>query len=166
MSDLFATFLLNRFRNAAKPVEISRGTPVAACFQNLNLIEIPRVMRERNLFKGAEIMEHWFLGKPFVMPAAWKVGEDAADPRTISPEHINSTIITMQWALDFPRALGAYKDLKNAVYGNLKKSSLEASQVELFKNLQRDGKFTKKLSSLVLAMRGYFIKRHTSIPAL
>jgi Family of unknown function (DUF6402) len=145
MSNFFDSFLLNRFRSAANPIEISRGTPVAACFKNLNLIEIPRVMREKKLFTGAEIMEHWFLGKPFVMPANWKSAENTIDPRTISATHIEATIITMQWALTFPRALHAYNELKNAVYGNLKQSSLAASQAELFKNLKRDGKFTKKM---------------------
>lgn len=145
MSSFFDAFILNRFRNAGKPVELSGAFPVAQCFKNLNLVEIPRVMREKKLIKGAELMEHWFLRKPFSMPSAWKIGEDAPDPRTIPAEHINDTIITMQWALDFPRALGAYNELRSAVYGTLKQSSLEASQIELFKNLKRDGKFTNKV---------------------
>ena len=143
MSDFFDNFLLARFRNAANPIEISRGAPVAACFKNLNLVEIPRIMREKKLIKGAEIMEHWFSGKPFAMPATWKSGQNAPDPRTISLAHINETIITMDWALGFPRAMALYSELKNAVFGNLKQSSLKASQLELFNNLKRDGKFTK-----------------------
>ena len=145
MSSLFDVFPLNRFRSLAKPIELSGGYPVAQCFKNLNLVDIARVMREKKLIKGAEIMEHWFLGKPFFMPTAWKAGKNAPDPRTIPKENINDTIITMQWALGFPRALSVYNELKSAVYGNLTNSSLEASQLELFRNLKQDGKFTKNV---------------------
>jgi hypothetical protein len=164
MSSFFDSFLLNRFRSAANPIQTLKGPPLSACFRNINLVDIPQVMREKKLIKGAEVMEHWFMGKPFIMPTAWKVGEDAPDPRTIPSQHVNETIITMQWALGFQRSLNGYNELKNAVYGNLKKSSLEASQIELFKNLKRDGKFTKKLNRLVLAVGERFTKQPTSIP--
>ena len=144
MSSLFDDFLLNRFRSSAKPIELSGGYPVAQCFKNLNLVDIPRVMREKKLTRGAEIMEHWFSGKPFSMPATWKAGKNAPDPRTISPEHINDTIITMSWALGFPRALASYNELKSAVNGTLSEKSLNFSKDELFANLRADGKFTKK----------------------
>ena len=138
--------LLSRFRSAANPIQISQDTPIAACFKNLNLVEIPRVMREKNLTVAAQIMEHWFLGKLFVMPKAWKAAPpNAIDPRTISAEHINETIVTMQWALGFTRALNAYSELKRAVTGNLSEKSLQLLKDELFDNLQTDGKFTQKL---------------------
>ena len=140
MSGLFDDFLLNRFRSSAKPIELSGGYPVAQCFKNLNLVDIPRVMREKKFTKGAEIMEHWFLGKPFSMPTAWKAAPpNGIDPRTIKNEHINDTIITMQWALTFPRALATYNELKNAILGNLGEKSLKLSQRELFENLKSDG---------------------------
>ncbi len=145
MSSFFDSILLNRFRSAANPIQTLKGPPLAACFRDINLFDIPQVMLEKKLIKGAQMMEHWFMGKPFILPAAWKVGGDAPDPRTLPLTHINETIITMQWVLEFQRALIAYNDLKSAVYGNLKQASLRASQLALFKNLKRDGKFTKKV---------------------
>ena len=146
MSSFFEDFLLNRLHNTSKPVELSEGYPVAACFKNLNLVDIPRVMREKKLIKGAGIMGHWFSSKPFVMPRNWKAAPPkAVDPRTIQAKYINETTITMQWALGFERALTAYNELKQAVSGNASIESLELPRNELFKNLKNDGKFTKKV---------------------
>jgi Family of unknown function (DUF6402) len=145
MLGLFDSFLLNRFRSAANPIQTLKGPPLSACFRDINLFDIPQVMRQKKLIKGAEIMEHWFLGKPFSMPASWKDGKNASDPRTIPIQHINETIITMQWALGFPRALAPYNELKSAVYGTLSEKSLNFSKDELFANLKADGKFTKKV---------------------
>ncbi len=148
MTDFSDNFLLNRLRNVADPIQTLKGPPLAACFRNLNLFDIPQVMREKKLIKGAEMMEHWFLGKPFSMPTAWKAPPPkTVDPRMIPAIHIDETIITMQWALGFARALAAYSELKSAVYGNGEggQSSQEASKRELFNCLKADGKFTKKV---------------------
>jgi Family of unknown function (DUF6402) len=146
MSGIFNDFLLKRLRDTSTPIELSRAAPVAACFKNLNLIDIPRVMREKKLTIGAAIMEHWFLGKAFVMPAAWKAAPPKGiDPRTIKPDHIDETIITMKWVLEFARALSTYNELRSAVLGNLGAESQEASKRELFNCLKSDGKFTKKV---------------------
>ncbi len=145
MPSFFDSILLNRFRSAANPIQTLKGPPLAACFRDINLFDIPKVMREKKLIKGAEIMEHWFMGKPFVMPAHWKAGKNAPDPRTIPLGHINETIITMQWALGYQRVLTPYAELKNAVYGTLSEKSLDFSKDELFANLKADGKFTKKV---------------------
>lgn len=50
MTNLFDDFLLNRFRDAASPIQITQNFPVAACFKSISLVEIPRIMREKKLF--------------------------------------------------------------------------------------------------------------------
>jgi Family of unknown function (DUF6402) len=146
MASIFDSFLLNRFRSAANPIQTLKGPPLSACFRNLNLFDIPQVMREKKLTKGAELMEHWFSGKAFVMPTTWKSAPpNGIDPRIIPFTYVNETIITMQWALSFSRALAGYSELKNAVLGNLGEKSLSLSQREFFENLKSDGKFTKKI---------------------
>jgi Family of unknown function (DUF6402) len=87
MASIFDSFLLSRFRSAANPILTLKGPPLSACFRNLNLFDIPQVMREKKLIKGAELMEHWFSGKAFVMPTAWK----SAPPNGIAPRIIPFT---------------------------------------------------------------------------
>lgn len=146
MAGFIEKFILSSLRDSSNPIELSNGFPVAACFKNLNLVDIPQVMREKKLVKGAALMERWFVGKSFAMPQSWKAAPpNAIDPRTIPPENVNETIVTMQWALGFARALSVYRELKSAVSGTLGSASLEASKVELFASLASDRKFTNKV---------------------
>ncbi len=146
MSNLFDEFLLRRFRSYASPIKISRGIPVATCFKDIDLIEIPRIMREKKLTRSAALMEHWFMGKAFVMPRAWKAPPPfAIDPHAIPQVNIEESIVTMQWALGFARALAAQQELRAAVLGYLGEKSLQASKIELFASLAADGKFTNRV---------------------
>lgn len=139
----FDDFLLRTLRAISKPISLSGGYPVAACFRGVNLVEIPGIMRKRKLPKAAALLEHWFIGQPFSMPKTWKAPPPhTVDPRMIKPVHIEDSIITMQWAFGFARALAAYNELKNAVLGYAGPDSEEASKRELFNCLKADGKLT------------------------
>jgi hypothetical protein len=145
MSSIFDDLLLKSLRATSKPISIAGGYPVAACFREINLVEIPNIMRKRKLTKAAALMEHWFVGQPFAMPQTWKAPPPLAiDPRTISQDHVEESIVTMQWVLGFERAFTMQQELRAAVLGHLGERSLNASQAELFESLASDRKFTNR----------------------
>jgi hypothetical protein len=52
----------------------------------------------------------------------------------------------MKWALNFPRAISAYRELRSIIWGP-KTDSLRKSKDELFHKLRADGKFTNRAQS-------------------
>lgn len=142
---MFENLLLNKLRKYSKPIELETGYPAAACFKNLNLVEIPLAMRKAGYSTGAALMERWFIGESFVLPKQWK---DASvlgiDQRTIPDKYISDTIVKMQWVFGYERALKMYHELKASVTGNLTMQSLQRSQEELFRCLKIGGMFTDK----------------------
>lgn len=145
MPTIFDDLLLKSLRVTSKPISLAGGYPVAACFRDINLVAIPTIMRKRNLATAAVLMERWFVGKPFVMPQSWKAPPPLAiDPRTISQEHVEESIVTMSWVLGFERARTMQQELRAAVLGHLGARSLNASQAELFESLASDRKFTNR----------------------
>lgn len=143
--DLFEKRVLDALRLVTNPVSLSSGYPAAACFKNLNLVEIPDVMDKKGFTVAAALMRRWFLGKAFAMPTRWKDAKtNGFDHRTLASPYLDTSIVTMQWALKYGRTGTAKQEVKNAALGLLSPISLKASQNELSLRLEAAGKFTDK----------------------
>ncbi|GKS95490.1 DUF6402 family protein [Acidovorax sp. SUPP2825] len=126
-------------RLVAKPISLASNYPAAGCFKNIQLTDLPAAMEKNGFRVGAALMRKWFTGAPFAMPSAWKTGV-GVDHRSLTAQHIDTSIISMPWALRFGRTQETYLELKNAISGNGSERSLAFSQKELFNNLRKAGK--------------------------
>lgn len=133
-------------RLMAKPISLASNYPAAGCFKNIQLIDIPSAMEKNGFRMGAALMRKWFTGAPFEMPGAWKTGV-SVDHRSLSAQHLDTSIISMPWALRFGRIQESYVELKNAVLGQGTERSFAFSQKELFNNLRKAGKLGSQASS-------------------
>ncbi len=126
-------------RLMAKPISLASDYPAAGCFKNIQLNDIPTAMEKNGFRVGAALMRKWFKGAPFAMPSAWKTGL-GIDHRSVAMQHLDTSIVSMPWALRFGRTQETYLELKNAVAGRGSERSLAFSQKELFTNLLKTGK--------------------------
>lgn len=77
-----------------------------------NKIEaIPGAMRNLGWRISAELMERWLRSPHWVLPAVWK-SSSPPDPRTLSPTHLDQSIVRMSWAMANPRVRSAINALR------------------------------------------------------
>ncbi|MDA8446599.1 DUF6402 family protein [Paracidovorax valerianellae] len=129
-------------RLVAKPIALDSRYPAAACFKHIQLTDIPAVMNKNGFRMGAALMERWFIAPAFSMPISWKGSARAAlDNRSLDGHHVDTTTVSMSWALRFGRTQDTFAELTRAVLGLSSIQSLNRSKEELFSMLRRAGKF-------------------------
>lgn len=78
------------------------------------LRDIPKVMHTRLAWPvAAKLMERWFNGSAFKMPAPMKTSEGAYRLSKLAAAHLDETTVNMKWALGFERVKKAQDTLKN-----------------------------------------------------
>ncbi|WP_152033977.1 DUF6402 family protein [Paracidovorax avenae] len=126
-------------RIAAPPIALSGSYPAAACFRDLQLTEIPEVMDRKGFNIGAALMRRWFRGSAFLLPDRWKRGYGIRH-MDLPGSYIDSSTVSMKWAMQFARTQAVYGDLKSAVLGLSSEKSAKLSWDELYRCLTLDGK--------------------------
>ena len=135
-------------RLLAKPIALDSQYPASACFRNIQLTDIPAVMSKHGFRVGAALMDRWFMAPAFSMPISWKGSARAGfDNRSLDGHHVDTTAVSMSWALRFGRTQETFTELRRAVLGTASVESLNRSKEELFSNLKRAGKFGAYVST-------------------
>jgi hypothetical protein len=75
---------------------------------------IPPAMRNMGWHVSAEIMDRWIRSPAWVLPDVWK-SENPPDPATLSPAHLDQSLVSMSWALTSPRVRMAMKKLRTSM---------------------------------------------------
>ncbi|MDR0183969.1 DUF6402 family protein [Lysobacter arvi] len=94
-----ALFVLPEARSVMSPV--SKREPKRVPTQRLEITQIPRAMRNMGWVTSARLIERWFSTPAWSMPGGVKSGD--FDKRNLPFSHFDDTIITMKWAMRFPR---------------------------------------------------------------
>ncbi|AVS75835.1 DUF6402 family protein [Paracidovorax cattleyae] len=77
------------------------------------LRDIPNVMRSRLGWPvAASLMERWFKGAPFAMPAEMKESRGIYPLKNLSQAHLDESLVNMSWALQFNRVRTAMQQLQ------------------------------------------------------
>jgi len=141
MKDIWEETALRANRVVAQPIELSSEYPASQCFKNLQLADIPGVMDQKGFRIGSALMRRWFSSPSFTMPSGWK-RTDATDfdHRSISPQYIDQTTVTMAWALRFGRTQEVVDELRRVIAGQLSPRSHQISKDRLAGRLKRAGK--------------------------
>lgn len=75
--------------------------------------DIPDAMRKMNWFVAADLMQHWFDGKPWPTTDDGGMAELVKSHDEFAPEeYINESIVTMSWAMTFDRTKDAVESLR------------------------------------------------------
>jgi len=91
---------------------------------------IPNIMRRKNWIVGAKLMDHWFSRVSYTYPNLTNL--DSVDV------HYNDEIVSLKWALNFPRAKNVYDEMwDEKIYVN------SAAKKEIEKILKKQNKFDK-----------------------
>ena len=81
---------------------------------HFDIAEIPEVIRKLGMPKAAGMMDKWFQGELNYSPTAIRSREEINQHGLPYPESmIDTTSITMDWVLSFPRAQKEFDDLKS-----------------------------------------------------
>jgi hypothetical protein len=87
--------------------------PVKIVVPEMNIEAIPTAMRRMGWTVSAALMERWFASPEWTMPLAWKdraIGPGKA--LQINSSFFDDQIVTMKWALEFPRCQRTLAQLK------------------------------------------------------
>ncbi|POA34902.1 MULTISPECIES: DUF6402 family protein [unclassified Pseudomonas] len=94
------------------PASNKVGRSVAVCL--FKVTDIPDAMRKMNWPVAADLMQHWFDGKPWPNTDDGGMAELVKSHDEFAPEeYINETIVTMSWAMTFDRTKAAVDSLRN-----------------------------------------------------
>jgi hypothetical protein len=110
-----------RFRNwLEKPVEPkpkpeekpAKPADKEKTAESFDIQEIPKVMRKNRLPKSAILMERWFAGRlNYSRLDSDESAEINQEGKPYPPDMYDTTTITLDWILQFPRARAAYEYL-------------------------------------------------------
>jgi len=105
----------------------AKGEEDAGCFRDFQLVEIPDVMEHRlNAPQGADLMRRWFNSPSFSLPESWRSSN--VNFMGVPANHVDTTIIKMNWVAGFPRARAKLNQLEQH-YVNTPKASRELKRV-------------------------------------
>lgn len=131
--------LLAGSRVLGSPIALSGSYPAAACFRDLQLIDIPDVMERKGFNVGASLMRRWFLGSAFLLPDRWKRGYGITHS-DLPRSYVDESAVSMSWAMQYARTQAVFDELKAAVLGQSAERSERLSWDELYRCLMRCGK--------------------------
>jgi hypothetical protein len=92
---------------------VSDTRPHQLVVMPLPISRIPKAMRNMGWNVSASLMERWFASSPWAMPDSWKHETTKLRAMTIDAAHIDESIVSMRWALSFPRCAEALEALKD-----------------------------------------------------
>lgn len=72
---------------------------------------IPSAMRQMGWSVSAALMERWFASAEWVMPESWKSKNEQPSASQIPPAHLDTQLVSMAWAVGYPRAMEAIRSL-------------------------------------------------------
>lgn len=97
-------------------------SPVDIVIPTMKLTAIPGAMRKMGWEVAASLMDRWFASPAWEMPSYWKdpgsqPPGNIALPRAtqIPAAHVDNRIVTMDWAMTFPRCQAACRQLLEKV---------------------------------------------------
>lgn len=130
------------------PAGQAKTTPVAdkqgeVCYVDVfKLTDLPGIMDKAGWTVGATLMKKWFENGGRVMNREEKTGD--IDSRKYPPHLVDTTSVTMRWALSFPRIKKAYSKIfgsKGVIKSAPPLYESRAAQMQLVRRLARAGKF-------------------------
>jgi hypothetical protein len=91
------------------------GTEGRRDLTSMSLDTIPSAMRSMGWNVAAALMDRWLRSPAWRMPASWK--QQATQPlaTTLSPRHVDTTIVRMDWAKKFGRCHVAMSELRGKI---------------------------------------------------
>ena len=133
--------------STTSPKSNTVGKKVQVC--QFKLSDIPATMRKKGWTVASKLMERWFSNP------AWAITpEDKQDaPGTLdiqrTPVQIDTTSVTMQWFLGFPRARSLHDQLLNGTGepGGMPHWKNIKAKDSLVKKLRRSNKFTNQVET-------------------
>jgi hypothetical protein len=90
-------------------------TPKTVMLRILELSKIPNAMRQMGWDVSAALMQRWFDSPAWTMPPSWKDGSASIDSLSIPSSQCDDRVVTMAWAMHFPRCREAFDELKRRV---------------------------------------------------
>jgi hypothetical protein len=91
---------------------ISDPEPTKVVIPTMHIREIPGAMRRMSWDVSAALMERWFEAPAWTMPKEWKKKETQPEPKDIPVDHLNTSIVSMDWARSFHRCHKAMELLR------------------------------------------------------